>query len=372
MKTTTCRSRIWIAVLAGALVAPAPLSAQADSLRTHVVQRGETLWSLAARYLGNGHRWREIVALNQALIRSAQDLPVGATIRIPGQAAGLAQRPQPAPAPPESVPPPVVDTASRPPAAPPGAPPARTIFFGVQPGGGFVPPPADSSGGTTLDPAVPPSLYESLAVPYVMDAGLLARAGRCTSLDTGSESLAGTTPGGALLRSVLTMTPPAAVARVGERFVLVRPGVELPGLGRVVIPTGVVRVTDANAPLRGELVAQFDIVACDDLVVAPTVAEIPIDAVPNPVASGAAGRVVWVGGDALLPGLAHSLIVDIGSAAGVRPGDRITIFAEDNATEVAGAVVVRVDGLTASALITRRPGAGVVSGLPARVTAKLP
>jgi hypothetical protein len=372
MKTTTCRSRIWIAVLAGALVAPAPLSAQADSLRTHVVQRGETLWSLAARYLGNGHRWREIVALNQALIRSAQDLPVGATIRIPGRAPGLAQRPQPAPAPAGNVPPPVVDTAAPPPATPPGAPQTRTIFFGVRPGGGFVPPPADSSGGATLDPAVPPSLYESLAVPYVMDAGLLAGAGRCTSLDAGSESLAGATPGGALLRSVLTMTPPAAVARAGERFVLVRPGVELPGLGRVVIPTGVVRVTDASAPLRGELVAQFDIVACDDLVVAPSVAEIPIDVVPDPVASGAAGRVVWVGGDALLPGLAHSLIVDIGAAAGVRPGDRITIFGEDNATEVAGAVVVRVDELTASALITRRPGAGVVAGLPARVTAKLP
>jgi hypothetical protein len=223
-----------------------------------------------------------------------------------------------------------------------------------------------------MDTALPPSLFESLSVPFVIDAGMLSTAGRCTSIDTGSESVVGAAPGGALLRSVMTITPPAAVARAGDRFILVRPGAELPGLGRVVIPTGVVRVTEPNAPIRAGVVAQFDIMSCDDRVVTPSVAEIPVDATPNPVASGASGRVVWVGGDAVLPGLAHSLIVDIGAAAAVRPGDRLTIFAEDNATEVAGAIVVRVDGLTSSALITRRPAAGVVIGLPARVTAKLP
>jgi hypothetical protein len=379
MKTTTCRSRFWIAILAGALVAPAPLHAQADTLRTHVVQRGETLWSLAATYLGNGHRWREIVALNQALIRSAQDLPVGATIRIPQRAPSTATRTQPAPMRPAARD--TMTVVSRDSAAPPaGAPPvaasppqSRTIFFGAQPGGGFAQPARDSSGTrAVMDTALPPSLFESLSVPFVIDAGMLSTAGRCTSIDTGVESVVGAAPGGALLRSVITITPPAGVTRAGDRFILVRPAVELPGLGRVVIPTGVVRVTGPDAPIRAGVVAQFDIMSCDDRVVAPSVAEIPIDATPEPVASGASGRVVWVGGDALLPALAHSLIVDIGAAAAVRPGDRLTIFAEDNATEVAGAIVVRVDGPTASALITRRPAAGVVIGLPARVTAKLP
>jgi hypothetical protein len=166
MKTTTCRSRFWIAILAGALVAPAPLHAQADTLRTHVVQRGETLWSLAATYLGNGHRWREIVALNQALIRSAQDLPVGATIRIPQRAPSTATRTQPAPMRPAARD--TMTVVSRDSAAPPaGAPPvaasppqSRTIFFGAQPGGGFAQPARDSSGTrAVMDTALPPSLF---------------------------------------------------------------------------------------------------------------------------------------------------------------------------------------------------------------------
>lgn len=401
MTTTTSRSRAWIALLVGALVAPATLPAQADTARTHVVQRGETLWSLAASYLGNGHRWREIVALNENLIRSAQELPVGATIRIPGRAA-IARPPATAPAatpptatppaatppatPPVTPPPRVAADSTRqappptapdlaPPVAPPSAPPERTIFFGARPGGGFIPP-ADSSGvpaPAALAAPVAPSLFESLSTPYVIDAGVLSSAGRCLTLDASpGESLAGVAPGGALLRATATITPPTGVARAGDRLVLVRPGAMLYGLGRVVIPTGVVRVTDGSGPIRVEVTAQFDVLSCDDLVVTPGVAEIPLNATPSPVTGGAAGRVAWVGGDALLPGLAHSIIVDIGAAAGVKPGDHITIFSTDQALEVAGAIVVRVDGLTSSALVTRRPGAGVMVGLPARLTGRLP
>jgi nucleoid-associated protein YgaU len=34
-------------------------------VRTHTVVRGETLYSLAARYYGKGSRWPEIVAANK-------------------------------------------------------------------------------------------------------------------------------------------------------------------------------------------------------------------------------------------------------------------------------------------------------------------
>lgn len=410
MTTTISRSRTWIVLLVGALVAPATLPAQADSVRTHVVQRGETLWSLATTYLGNGQRWREIVSLNQDLFRTAEELPVGATIRIPargstGRAAVPAQPPAsrpatpppatppaatpPAATPPAATPPratadstrqapttqPVSPPQAAPPPAPPAAAPERTIFFGAKPGGGFILP-ADSS-GMVAPPAdssvVAPSLFESLSAPYVIDAGVLASAGRCLALNgSAGGSIAGATTGGALLHATATITPPAGVARPGDRFVMVRPGPVLPGLGRVVIPTGVVRVTEGSGPIRAEVTAQFEVLSCDDLVVVPTVSEIPIDVTPVPVTGGAGGRVAWVGGDALLPALAHAIIVDIGAAAGVKPGDHITIFSTGQSQEVAGAIVVRVDGLTASALITRRPSAVVMVGLPARLTGRLP
>ncbi len=48
---------------------------------THTIAKGDTLWSLAERYLGSGKRWKEIVAANPGL--DPQKLHVGQTIVIP-------------------------------------------------------------------------------------------------------------------------------------------------------------------------------------------------------------------------------------------------------------------------------------------------
>ncbi|MCC7322696.1 MAG: LysM peptidoglycan-binding domain-containing protein, partial [Gemmatimonadaceae bacterium] len=55
--------------------------------RSHVVAEGETLWSLATRYLGDGHRWEEIAALNRSVVASARTLPAGTRLILPGDAA---------------------------------------------------------------------------------------------------------------------------------------------------------------------------------------------------------------------------------------------------------------------------------------------
>lgn len=64
-----------------ALVAPA----DADGFVVHVVRRGETLFGLAARFLGNGERWREILdgEGNAFTETAARRLGVGHQIRIP-------------------------------------------------------------------------------------------------------------------------------------------------------------------------------------------------------------------------------------------------------------------------------------------------
>jgi hypothetical protein len=404
MKTTIFRSRIRCIVLAGALVAPAQLPAQGqpDSVRTHVVQRGETLWSLAATYLGNGHRWREILAMNSDLVRAADSLPVGATLRLPparpATGARTVRPPAAAPipagrvvAPPaartDSAPPrrARVDTAIAPPgrvdstppaatAAPPRTPPERTIFFGARPGGGFVTVEPDSSGAppAPLASPTPAGAWEALSAPYVIEPGVLRAAGSCVRLGGAEGAVEGVTAGGALLRAAIAFNPPPGVAAgAGDRFVLVRPVGSLTALGTVVVPTGVLRVSAPGSPAVGEIVAQFDVIACRDAVVAAQDAAGTREAAPVPVAAGASGRVAWVGGDALLPALRYAVIVDIGAAAGVRPGDVVSIYAADG-TEVAAASVVRVDALSSSALIIRRPQAGIVSGLAARITAKVP
>lgn len=57
-----------------------PLS-QAAQGRAYVVKKGDTYWRIAATQLGNGHRWKEIEALNPGVDMNA--LNVGQTIRIP-------------------------------------------------------------------------------------------------------------------------------------------------------------------------------------------------------------------------------------------------------------------------------------------------
>lgn len=40
-------------------------------MQTHTVKTGDTLWTLARRYLGAGARWGELWSLNQTAIESA-------------------------------------------------------------------------------------------------------------------------------------------------------------------------------------------------------------------------------------------------------------------------------------------------------------
>jgi len=48
---------------------------------TYTIKEKDTLWSIAARYLGSGKRWPEIEAANPGL--DHKKLPIGQTIKIP-------------------------------------------------------------------------------------------------------------------------------------------------------------------------------------------------------------------------------------------------------------------------------------------------
>jgi LysM repeat protein len=55
-------------------------SVSSDSTITHTIKKGDTLWALASRYLGNGQRWPEIQALNSGV--DPKKLRIGMTIKI--------------------------------------------------------------------------------------------------------------------------------------------------------------------------------------------------------------------------------------------------------------------------------------------------
>ena len=360
MKTTIFRSSWLVMLVAGALVAPAQLSAQrADSTRNHVVKAGETLWSLAQTYLGDSQRWREILALNSS-VRAPNALTVGSTIRIP--VPGAARRATP-------------DTSRRVviPNDPPPTPrnPAsdttrRTIFYGNQPGGGFTR--TDTPRRVSIDSGVPARVYEGLSAPFVIESATLDQAGRCLSVGpTGTRE-----SGGVLLQGTLTIQlPNGAIPDTSYRWLLVRRGPVLSGLGAVVIPTGVVRLTSISGG-TAEIVAQFDAMSCSDAVLRANVAPRAPRGRLTPITDGPSGSVVWVASESLLPTLQHALILDIGTESGLRPGDRVTVYGGNGTAVVASADIVRADRRSATALVVRQTLGSLAAGLRVRVTEKLP
>jgi len=52
-----------------------------DEVKTHKVKKGDTMWDMSEKYLGDGRRWKEIAKLNG--MKDGWDLRVGKDIKIP-------------------------------------------------------------------------------------------------------------------------------------------------------------------------------------------------------------------------------------------------------------------------------------------------
>jgi len=50
---------------------------------TYKIRHGDTLWSLAVRFYGDGKRYRDILAANRTSIPNVEDIAIGTTIVLP-------------------------------------------------------------------------------------------------------------------------------------------------------------------------------------------------------------------------------------------------------------------------------------------------
>jgi nucleoid-associated protein YgaU len=53
--------------------------------QTYTMQRGDTLYSLAKRFYGDGKLWTRIADANKDKVRDVTDIPVGTVLTIPAQ-----------------------------------------------------------------------------------------------------------------------------------------------------------------------------------------------------------------------------------------------------------------------------------------------
>lgn len=378
--------------VAGLALLPYGLAAQGTPVQTHTVRKGDTLWDLAQQYLGDPFRWPEIWRRNTETVKDPHWIYPDQVLIISGDVAVTPGTPadpaMPAPAVP-AVPVAPADTAE-PPAADTVAAAAEEQPVWVQkPMTIFNPARFRVVRGTresvTLrarESAVRAGDY--LRAPFMTDASGIGGTGRVeatTSADGIGQTM--TQRPVQLYDRVHVMLPSGVTGARDDRFVTFRYGPTLSGRGRVVIPTGVVRLVASADGGRAEalLVTKFeDVYVGHHVMVLDTLPEQP-GVVPTRVEFGPRTTIVWMQDEPIIPGLGQQLILAAGSADGLVPGDQVTLqrsMGSDSRgvalppEDIAVAQVTRVTRWGASAIVLATTDGGMKTGMDGRVTAKMP
>ena len=393
MRTTIFRSDRMAIAMVGALLAPTFAFSQDSTVtsRTHLVRKGDTLWSIAREYTSDPYRWKQVYELNTATVRDPHWIYPGERLVLPGAAvadATAAPAPlalaHPASAEPatEAMAQPTVELAQPPLSASFDSP---TVFRRVS---------SDrprSIARTSLQVTqtqareAAPTIRagEFYAAPYVESLDGPLNAGRIVG--TGDVPAIPLTESERPLQSnerIFITVPPGMSTARGARYVALRRGPMLEGIGQVVIPTAIVVVDRAQPGLAVEarIVARFDAVEIgNELVVmppAPTGAQRPAAQ-----SNGPRTFVLWTSGEPVLPSLQSYVVVAGGTASGMRAGDQITFYRERRTTidgvtlpesDIGIAQIVRVTPQATTALVIDQSYAAISAGTAARVSAKMP
>src|SRR5687768_4125273 len=395
MRMTISRSDRLAIAMVGAFLAPTFAFAQDSTVatRTHLVRRGDTLWDIAREYTNDPLRWKQVYELNTAIVRDPHWIYPGERLRVPGAAvadntaapsaavvesreARLSARPD------ERTVPLTVELASTPMAVSADAP---TIFRRAlderRPVGLTRVSRVSQAQAQVTAPTIRPG--EFYAAPYVERAGGPPNAG--SIVGTGDVAGIPLTERERPLQSherVFITVPRGMSSAAGARYVAVRNGPLLEGVGQVVVPTGIVVVERAQAgqAVEARIVARFEQMFIGDQLVSMEAAPSNVTR-PAAQATGTRTRVLWMKSDPVLPSLQSYVVVAGGSAAGMRPGDQITFYRERRLsddgvalpeTDIAVAQIIRLTANASTALIIDQTHGAIEEGTVARVTAKMP
>lgn len=377
-------NRCTLLALAAGVTAAQALEAQEPAPgqpRTHTVVRGDNLWDLSQRYLGNPFLWPEIYRLNRDVVEDPHWIYPGEVLRLPGDETQIAE------APPGGVPGDTAGVVPAEPQQPPVSPGAPTVFSRRGQTTVTVP----SSMG--LDPGVigaepPPTLRagQVLVAPYVDREGGPRGFGRIIK----SGDLTGVAEATERYRfqpydRVFIAPPVGYVAPEGERYLSVRLGPIIEDQGQVIIPTGVVEVTKAargDYSAVAKVVSVFDEISAADRLIPLDTTGLGTRVRPQAVTDGVETRIRWIGGDFVLPNIQNFVVLALSSRDGVRMGDEVLIYKpsprpedgelRDPEIPIAKAQVVRSTAYGVTAVILGQEQPAIKEGMSARVIARMP
>ncbi len=374
---------IFAAILFGVLLTPALGLAQGEQ-RTHTVKEGDTLWAIARQYLGDPFRWPEIYRRNQTSVADPNLIYPEQVLVISGDVAATpgtpAETPMPAdtvvPTTPTETPVPAADPAPVAPVEPAG----MTIFNPER----YRTVRGERQSLVVRAPAAAVRAGDYLQAPFLWEMAGITGAGR---VDATSQAdgigLTLTQRPIQIFENVYVQIPAGAQGAPDERFILFRYGPVVEGRGKVVIPTGVVKLTSAavNGRASAILLTKFeDVYSGQGLMMLDTLSLEPGN-FPARVEFGTATTLAYLYGNPVLPPVGHQLIFTAGSGEGLVPGDQLTIEIDMGVDErgvplppqeIATATVTRVTPWGASAILIGQKDGGIRTGLTARVTAKMP
>ncbi len=337
------------------------LPAAAQAQRVHHVTGGETLWTLAQQYYGDPYKWPQVYEANRGVVEDPHWIYPGEDLVIPNIAA-------------EAVVEQVTVVPGQPPAPEPrpveAGEPERTIFYARDGASAF------GTDATFDQTRLVVSRSVSYATPWL---GPLDRdpdhSGLVLEL-TGAEDehVPRTT---ALVFDKLELQFDGPVPARGTEIMTFRVGRTLPGIGRVLIPTGVLAVSD---PVPGGGVALvvdvFDRLSMGDLFMALPAFNVQPGARAVPTTTGADATLVGFAAERALQNVNDIAFMDQGSDHGVKVGDEyVVVWVEGRGTppEVEGRLqVVSVHPDHSSARIVSMKNPIFQTGLRVRLDRKMP
>jgi hypothetical protein len=359
--------------------------------QTHTVVKGDNLWTLAQTYLGNPFLWPELYRLNRDIVEDPHWIYPGELIRIRSAEVTVAVvtvgpdslRAPPFPGDTVTVPQAVV-TPQVP--APPDELPS-SLFPRVQAAGN-----ASTGAGITFGGDAPVTLAptvragEALVAPFVEREGGPRAFGRILK----AGDLAGIAQASERYRfqpydRVMIDPPVGNVAPEGERFLAYRLGPILPDQGQVMIPTGIVEVIQAprsGAPAVAKIIRSFNEMNASDRLMVLDTAGIGSTVRPRRVIDGPSTTIKWVYGENVLPSIQSFVVLGVSSRNGVRVGDEYLMYrprpeasesqTADPPVPVGRLQVVRSTPFGVTAVVVGQEQPSIVTGMPARVIARMP
>lgn len=339
-----------------------------QSPAVHHVVGGETLWSLAQRYYSDPYKWPRIYEANRGVVEDAHWIYPGEDLVIPDVTVAAEQvvvqvtvEPAPAGAPPAPEPRPAE-----------AGEPERTIFFNrggdVTQGFGLV----TSREATRL--AVPRDV--SYSAPWLTTAeGDPEHLGRVLEFSGADDEHVPRKTAMPFDRLEVSFDGP--VPSRGTELLSFRVDHTIDGVGRVLVPTGVLAVSD---PVPGGAVALvvdvFDRLSMGDFLIALPAFALQPGARAAATSTGADASMVAFARDHQLQEINDVAFLDQGSDHGVRVGDEyVAVWVEGTGTppEVEGRLqVISVHPDHASARIVWMKNPIFKTGVRVRVDRRMP